>query len=213
MHRRTRSLRYAVAYVDDAYGTAVARGAIDEIRHLGLPYAGAVAYGLQGLDPASVVRRIADLHPDVLFVSAYVDDGVALRRQMVRQHLPLVVNIGSSSSYCMPAFGRRLGADAVGVFASDKPDADALNLTGLTPDARALLVRTNRAFRGRYGQSMPAAALAGFSAAWALFHDVMPRAASMTPTAVAAAALRTTLPTGALPNGSGLSFAPPGSLG
>ena len=40
-----------------------------------------------------------------------------------RARAPACANIGSSSSYCMPAFGRRLGADAVGLFASDKPDA------------------------------------------------------------------------------------------
>ena len=67
----------------------------------------------------------------MLFASAYVDDGVAVRRALVRQHVPLLAAIGSSSSYCMPAFGRRLGADAVGLFASDKPDAGVLDPASL----------------------------------------------------------------------------------
>ena len=66
--------------------------------------------------------RIAASHPDVLFVSAYVNDGVALRKAFVAAHVPFVASIGTSSSYCMPEFGKRLGIDAVGLFASDKPD-------------------------------------------------------------------------------------------
>jgi hypothetical protein len=58
---------------------------------------------------------------------------------------------------------------------------------------------------------MSAAALAGFSAAWALFHEVMPDASTLAPGAVATAARAADIPPGGLPNGSGLRFAPPGS--
>jgi branched-chain amino acid transport system substrate-binding protein len=211
LHRDAASLRYAVTNVDDVYGSAVAKGAVDEIRSMGLPYAGDVPYDAHSLDPTAVVRRIAALKPDVLFVSAYLQDGVALRREMVRQKLPLVANIGSSSSYCMPAFGAALGKDAVGVFASDKPDGDAINPSGLRPDARRLLSRARQGYRARYHDAMSAAALAGFSAAWALFTDVMPKASSLTAEAVGRAALGVDIPVGGLPNGSGLRFVPAGS--
>jgi branched-chain amino acid transport system substrate-binding protein len=211
LHRSPSSLRFAVANVDDVYGSWVADGAVEEIRRLGLPFVGQVSYDAQGFDAAATVRRIAALRPDVLFVSAYVADGVALRRAMVLQHLHLLANIGSSSSYCMKAFGEALGADAVGLFASDKPDADAIAPTGLDPAARSLLARANAAYRSRYHADMTAAALAGFSAAWALLHDVMPNARSLTPDGVAAAARGVRLPEGSLPNGSGLAFGAPGT--
>ena len=211
LHRAPRSLRFAVANVEDVYGSWVAAGAVEEIHRLGLPFAGQVGYAAQGFDPAATVRRIAALKPDVLFVSAYVADGVALRRAMVAQHLHLLANIGSSSSYCMKAFGEALGTDAVGLFASDKPDADAIAPSGLAPAARSLLARANAAYRARYHADMTAAALAGFSAAWALLHDVMPKAASLTPGGVAAAARVVRLPEGSLPNGSGLAFGAPGT--
>jgi branched-chain amino acid transport system substrate-binding protein len=211
MHRDPATLRFAVANVDDLYGASVATGATDEIRRLGLPFAGQVPYALRGFDPAVVVHRLAALRPDVVFVSAYIDDGVAIRREMVRQHLKLVANIGSSSSYCMQEFGDRLGADAVGVFASDKPDAESLDPSGLSAPARALLQHANAEYRDRYGKDMSAAALAGFAAGWALFHDVLPNASSVTPDGVASAALRANLPPGSLPNGSGLRFGAAGS--
>ena len=71
-----------------------------------------------------------------------------MRREMVRQGLDILVGIGTSSSYCMPAFGAELGDEAVGLFASDKPDSDALNVRGLTPSGRALLERARRGVRG-----------------------------------------------------------------
>jgi branched-chain amino acid transport system substrate-binding protein len=210
-HRPASSLRFAVANVDDVYGSAVAAGAVDEIRALGLPFAGQFPYDLSHPDPAGVVRRIARAKPDVLFVAAYMEDGIALRREMVRQRLPLLVNIGTSSSYCMPEFGDALQGQAVGLFASDKPDADAIATSGLTQDARDLLDRARSAYRSRYHAEMSAPALAGFSAAWALFHTVMPAASELTPEAVAAQALRARIPVGGLPNGSGLEFSPPGA--
>ncbi len=207
--RAATSLRFAVANVDDLYGSTVAAGAVQEIHVRGLTFAGQFPYPARRSDLSEVVGRIGRARPDVLFVSAYLEDGIALRRELVRQHVPLVAGIGTSSSFCMPAFGAALGRDAVGLFASDKPDSDAFDPSGLTPSARRLLDRARDAYRSRYGEKMSAPALAGFSAAWALFHDVMPNAAQMTPQAVAAAALRTRIAPGGLPNGSGLKLVPP----
>ena len=205
-HRDPTTLRYAVSYVDDAYGRSVASGAKDELRARGLRDVGSFGYDFRTVDMAKLVGRIKAAHPDVLFVSAYLDDAIALRRQLVAQHVKLVANIGTSSSYCMPAFGETLGKDAVGVYASDKPSASSINPSGLRADARALLRRANTAYYARWDEDMSPAALAGFSAAWALFTDVLPRASSLDPADVAAAARDVDLPQGSLPNGSGLRF-------
>jgi branched-chain amino acid transport system substrate-binding protein len=210
LRRPAASLRFAVAAVDDVYGHAVADGARAELRERGLPVAADVAYDPRRYDPAKVVRQLAAARPDVLFVVAYLEDGVALRREQVRQHLPLLASIGTSSSYCMPEFGALLGRDAVGLFASDKPDTHGINPAGLAPEARALLERADAAYRKAHGHSMSAAALAGFSGAWALLRHVLPAADLPTPADVAAAAREARVPAGGLPNGSGLEFAPPG---
>jgi len=56
--------------------------------------------------------------------------------------------------------------------------------------------------------------LSGFTAAWALFHDVLPAGPSSDPQAIAAAARAIDLPAGSLPNGAGLRFsADPATLG
>jgi branched-chain amino acid transport system substrate-binding protein len=210
-HRDPSSLRYAVSYVDDAYGRSVASGAMRELRARGLTNVGSFGYDFRTVDVKRLVRRIAAASPDVLFVSAYLEDAIALRRQLVAQHVRLLANIGTSSSYCMPAFGATLGEDAVGVYASDKPSASSINPAGLRPDARALLRRANAEYRARWSDDMSPAALAGFSAAWALFTKILPAASSYAPADVAAAARSVHLPLGSLPNGSGLRFGAPGS--
>jgi branched-chain amino acid transport system substrate-binding protein len=211
LHRNPRSLRFAVTNVNDLYGNEVADGAVAELRKRHMDVVGRFPYDEHTLNADALARKIAAVHPDVLFASAYVADGVAVRRALVRQHVHLLAAIGSSSSYCMPAFGRRLGADAVGLFASDKPDAGVLDPASLDDTARLLLSRANDRYRARFHASMDAPALAGFSAAWALFRWAMPKASTLTPAAVGDAAMTLHVPMGGLPNGSGIDFGAPGS--
>jgi branched-chain amino acid transport system substrate-binding protein len=214
--RNAHDLRYGVAFVDDVYGRSVAAGALAEIDERGLPLVGRFGYDAHDVDMRELARRIERVRVDVLFVSAYLQDGVAMREALVAERVPLVASIGTSSSYCMPQFGEQLGVDAVGLFASDKPDADAIDTAGLTPDAATVLARAQAAYGERWGDEMRSPALAGFAAAWALLHEVLPRAAttgeaSPTPGSVAGAAQAVDLPLGALPNGSGLRFGAPGT--
>ncbi len=211
LDRDPTELRWAVAMVDDAYGRAVAAGALDEIETRGLSLAGAFPYDPRTGGIRDLVRRLAAADPDVLFVASYLEDAVQMRREVVRAGLDLVTAIGTSSSYCMPAFGERLGADAVGLFASDKPDWSSLQTRGLTPEGAALYDRAEEAYDARWHADMSAAALAGFSGAWALLHEVLPAATSTGPAGVAAAATAVTLHPGSLPNGSGLAFGEPGT--
>ena len=200
------SLRYAVSFVDDVYGRSVADGALDEVRERGLRLVGSFGYDLRTVDMRALVRRIAAAAPDVVFVSAYLEDAIALRRELVRQDVPLLANIGTSSSYCMPEFGATLGKQAVGVYASDKPSASAIDPSGLRPTAAALLHRADAAYRDRWGSGMSPAALAGFSAAWALFAEVLTASPTLETVDVADTARDVDLPPRSLPNGSGLRF-------
>ena len=199
-------LRWGVAYVDDVYGRSVGLGALAEIALRGLGPSVELPYALASFDPTSLGRTIHRAGIDVLVVSAYLEDGVALRRALVAQQVPLVASIGTSSSYCHPEFGARLGEDAVGLFASDKPDGDVVDPTALSRRAGEVLRRARTQYRERHGAPMSGAALSGFAAGWALFHHVLPHARGLSAAAVADAIRRARLPVGALPNGSGLAF-------
>lgn len=209
-HTKRARLRYTVAYVDDVYGRSVGNGAIAEIRESGLRLAAALPYELVSVNYDRLAAQVAQARTDVLVVAAYLDDGVALRRATLRARVPLVASIGTSSSFCMPEFGQKLGPDAVGVFASDKPDGDVFRADRLSPEAADALRWAREEYRRQYGAAMSAPALSGFAGGWALFGHVLPRARDLSPDAVAEAARAIRLPLGSLPNGSGLAFAPVG---
>ena len=204
-------LRYAVSFVDDVYGRSVAGGALQAARELELDVVGRFGYDVATANYDALAQRIDRSNADVLFVSAYLADAIALRRALVRNDVDLLASIGTSSSYCMPEFGATLGAEALGLFASDKPSGESIDPSTLRGEGAALLERASAAYDEQWGEEMSPAALAGFSAAWALLAEVMPSATDTTPDAVAEAALAADLPMGSLPNGSGLRFGEPGT--
>ena len=206
----TGPLRYAVAYVDDAYGRSVGLGAAEEARSSGQELVGTFPYSLRGLDAEALVRQIGETRPDVLFVSAYLEDGIALRRAQVSQGLGLKASIGTSSSYCMPSFAHALGPAAVGLFASDKPDGREVRLDALQPEAQKVLSWGRERYRELHGVDMTPAALSGFANAWALVGHVLPASSGVDAGAVAEAARTLKLAGGTLPNGAGLDLAGPG---
>ena len=205
-------LRYAVAYVDDAYGRSVGGGAAEEARSSGQEVAGTFPYAPSTVDFGAVVAGIAASRPDVLFVAAYLEDGVALRKATLDAGIPLRASIGTSSSYCMPSFGDRLGDGAVGLFASDKPDAAEVRPEALAPEGRAALSWVRERYESRHREAMSAPALSGFSNALAVLGHVLPAAGDLGQPEVSRAALKVKLSEGTLANGAGLDLAAPGSI-
>ena len=199
-------MRYAVAYVDDVYGRSVGLGAIEEITESGLTLAARLPYDLASVDYRTLVDRIAAERTDVLVVASYLDDAVALRREVVRRKVPLRANIGTSSSYCMLQFGELLGDNAVGLFASDKPDGAAVDPARLTAEGAAALRWARRAYQDRHNAAMTAPALTGFAGALGLFGHVLPAADANSAAAITRAARKVDVPRGELPDGSGLRF-------
>src|SRR5262249_38368461 len=146
---------------------------------------------------------------------SHIPDGVAFRQAMLAAHVHVGALIGSTMAECDPDFAGDLGAEAIGIFASDRPTG-GFEPYALSADARATYDRFAAAWAtaapsaaaGSANPSQAAAAsghgdggsayaegdaeytisgpaespsaeateeaLAGFTAAWALFHDVLP---------------------------------------
>ena len=119
---------------------------------------------------------------------------------------------GTSSAFCLPDFQRRLGAQALGVYAADKPD-QVVAPSALTPAARTLLKQAISRFAAdNRGQQMEIPGVAGFVGGWTLFHDVLPHVAgSVTADSVRTAASAVDIPAGGEINGAGMKFSPPGA--
>ena len=208
-----RHTRVAVLYENDAYGQSVADAALASARAAAMPVVARMPYDYYAPRWPSVLAQLAAAHPDVLILASYIPDGIAFRRAMLASGLHVGAMIGSTMAECGPTFGNELGPQAVGVFASDRPEG-GFNPGALNPVGAQAYARLTAAWRAQTGESEPSEeGLAGFSAGWALFHYVLPRAHSLDSAGVAAAARRLTLPAGTLPNGAGVRFGTGAQLG
>jgi ABC-type branched-subunit amino acid transport system substrate-binding protein len=209
LHTTAAAERTFIVEVDDAYGQSVADGVRRGAAALGLDMVGSVLYDSAAPYWPHVLDAVRTAHPDVLVLVAHIPDGVAFRRAMLAAGVHVRALIGSTMAQCIPDFGAMLGPDAVGVFASDRPGG-GFNPGVLTTSARAVYQRFAAAWRAATGRAPSEEGIAGFSAAWALFHDVLPQAArsgaQLDAEAIAAAARGVDLPAGSLPNGAGLHF-------
>src|SRR5207253_1118195 len=185
---------------------------VDELKQQGAQsILGAYSSGLSmSVSAAAQARGLLDqvrtANPDILVLASYIADGVDFRRAMLKSGLHVGAFIGSTMAQCVPDFGALLGADAIGVFASDRPTHD-FNPAALNDTGRAIYARFAAAYRREFGPDPTEESLAGFSAAWTLFHYVMPRAHDLGATGLAAAARSLDLPDGTLANGAGIKFA------
>jgi hypothetical protein len=111
------------------------------------------------------MTQLRDARPDVVILASHIPDGVAFRRAMIAANLHVGALIGSTMAECDPDFAGDLGADAIGIFASDRPTG-GFQPTALDPSARALYDRFAAAWAARgvgshqsggYGTSAPAA--------------------------------------------------------
>lgn len=202
-------LRVSLVLVDDLYAHSVADAARREAEAVGMSIVSTSTYSLLERDFHAAVADLRAARPDVLVLSSHVDDGVAFRRAFLAAGLHVGAFIGSTMAECGPDFGRALGTDAIGVFASDRPDA-TFDPGLLRPEGRTAFARLAAAWSAERGGARPSEeGVAAFSAAWALFRDVLPVAASagtLDAAGVAAAARGVDLPSGSLPDGAGLRF-------
>jgi len=234
-------VRLAIVAANDAYPQSVAAAAASTARANGSQIVDQQTYNLTYPNWPKVMAELAAAKPSVIILASHIDDGVAFRKAMVVAGLKVAALIVSTMAECTPDFAGELGADAIGVFASDRPTG-GFQPTALDPTARALYDRLAAAWAldnpvsapsdeygtgpdpatspstgpvivGPIDETSAAAgpseeALSGFSAAWALFHDVLPGAApgGLTAASIAATARALDLPSGSLPNGAGIQF-------
>jgi branched-chain amino acid transport system substrate-binding protein len=224
--RQPSKLRIAIVSAQDAYAASVADAAATKAASLAMPVVTRSTYSLVVPDWAGVMANLAKARPDVIILASHIPDGVAFRQAMLASGLKVGALIGSTMAECDPDFAGDLGAGAIGIFASDRPTA-GFQPDALQPSARAVYDRfaaewgtapigsgspaegAEYAISGP-GESATASAteeaLSGFSAAWALFHDVLPSARHLDAASIAGAARAIDLPQGSLPNAAGLRF-------
>jgi branched-chain amino acid transport system substrate-binding protein len=198
-------LKMVIVHNLDGYPSSVAAAVNQQAARDGMPVVANVVYDAHVPDWTAVLAQVRAAQPDILVLASYITDGVDFRRAMLRSGLHVDALIGSTMAQCVPDFGAMLGADAIGVFASDRPP-QGFNPGALTATGKGTYDRFSAAYRREFGSEPTEEALAGFGAAWALFHYVMPGAHDLSPVALAASARSLDLPAGTLANGAGIKF-------
>lgn len=205
--------RVVIAAVDDVYGRAVADAEVARAAEHGIKVVDRIDYDPRRLDADALAQRLAGDRPDYLWDVSYIDDGIAIWRAVLSHGVPLRAAVGTSSAFCMPEFGGRLGAHALGVYAADKPDEADVRTDILLPAARELQPAASSAYAHRSGgRKMSIPAMAGFVGGWALFHGVLPAVGGLvTPDALRDRAFDLDEPMYSSINGGGVRFGRPGT--
>ena len=164
-------------FVDDVYGRSVADGALAGGRRPRPRGGGQVRVRL----PHGRLRRAGRAHrplraPTCCSSPPTSSTRVELRRALVRNDVDLLASIGTSSSYCMPEFGAALGDGRGRPVRLGQAQRRRDRPVDAAARRRRAAERARDAYDERWGEEMSPAALAGFSAAWALFAEVMPAA-------------------------------------
>ena len=203
--RSPSQLKMVIVHNLDGYPSSVAAAVSQQADRDGIPVVANVVYDAHAPDWTAVLAQVRAAQPNILVLASYIADGVDFRRAMLTSGLHVDALIGSTMAQCVPDFGAMLGADAIGVFASDRPP-QGFNPGALTATGKSTYDRFAAAYRREFGSDPTEEALAGFGAAWALFHYVMLGAHDLSAVAMAASARSLDLPAGTLANGAGIKF-------
>ena len=207
------STRVVILHTNDFYGRSVAAGESAEAAEAGIGTVTEIQYDPHGFDPQQVAQQVGVARPDFLWDVSYLDDGVAVWRAVRAEGIRLRGAVGTSSAFCMPDFQRRLGDQATGVFAADKPD-EVVGADALSPAGRRLLREAvDRYAAANRGSEMGIPGVAGFVGGWALFNEVMAHlgAGPVSAESIRATAIRVDVPAGDAINGGGILFSPVGN--
>lgn len=139
-------LRVALAVANDDYARTVADAAEATAGELGMPVVTRATYDLYLPDWPAVMADLRAARPDVIILASHIPDGIAFRRAMLDSGLRVGALIGSTMAQCDPDFAGELGADAIGIFASDRPTA-GFQASALAPDAAATYARFEEKWR------------------------------------------------------------------
>src|ERR1700730_14781535 len=204
LDKKFEDLRIALLWENRAFGTAVGNGARARAKDLGVNLIFDEGYDQFMTDMTPLVQKLKDVKPDVLIVISFINDTVLLHRKAKELDFYVSAVIGVSAGHSVPDLKDSLGTAVDGMFVSDLPVL--VNPKALQPEIAAVAVEFDKRYDKILHRVPAGHAVASFAALWTLFKDVLPKAKSMDPEDVRAAALSMDLPDGSLINGSGLKF-------
>ncbi len=210
-----KDLRAAIIYEDGPYGTGVAAANDAEAKKQGMQVVLKEGYSIQAPDLSSLVTKLRQARPEVLFHTGYNPDIALFLRQAKEQGLRVRAYVGHGAGHSqLDKLKETIGAAEVeGFHTVDPPMSQLINPKSYKPGVAQMTEEMVRRFRKEYGEGPIAPHVSmGFNNLWILLNDVLPRAITkyggVGPDAIAKAARDTDIPEGGTMQGYGVKFYP-----
>jgi branched-chain amino acid transport system substrate-binding protein len=204
LNKPVNELRIAMLWENRAFGKSVGDGvrAYAEGKKIKLIYD--EGYDQFATDMTPIVQKLKDVKPDILIAISFPNDAILFQRKAKEIDFNVSAFIGVSAGYSSPDLRNSIGDSVVGLFVSDFPPK--VNANVLKPEVRKVAEDFYKRYEDKMKRPPAGHAAAGFSAIWALFTEVFPKAKTFEPNELRDIALKLDLPEGSLVNGSGIKF-------
>ena len=198
------ALKIALLWENRAFGKSVGDGIRAYTQAKGIKLAYDEGYDQTATDMTPIVQKLKDVAPDVVIAISFPNDAILFQRKAKELDFNVTAFIGVSAGYSSPDLRDSIGDSVVGIFVADFPPK--VNAAVLTPETRKVAEEFYRRYETKLKRPPAGHASAGFSAIWALFTEVLPKARTFEPDELREIALKLDLPEGSLVNGSGIKF-------
>ena len=198
------TLKIALLWENRAFGKSVGDGIRAYTQGKGIKLAYDEGYDQTATDMTPIVQKLKDVAPDIVIAISFPNDAILFQRKAKELDFNVAAFIGVSAGYSSPDLRDSIGDSVVGIFVADFPPK--VNAAVLTPETRKVADEFYKRYEVKLKRPPAGHAAAGFSAVWALFTEVLPKAKTFEPDELREIALKLDLPEGSLVNGSGIKF-------
>ena len=171
---RPTGLRIALLWENRAFGKSVGDGVRDYMKTKNLPLVYDEGYDQFATDMTPIVQKLKDVKPDVLIAISFPNDAILFQRKAKELDFNVAAFIGVSAGYSSPDLRNSIGNMVNGIFVSDFPPR--VNQNVLEPKVRKVADEFYKRYEAKMKRPPAGHASAGFSAIWALFTEVFPKA-------------------------------------
>src|SRR5690349_10208969 len=204
LNKPIETLKIALLWENRAFGKSVGDGIRAYTDSKGIKLVYDEGYDQFATDMTPIVQKLKDSAPEVLIAISFPNDAILFQRKAKELDFNVAAMIGVSAGYSSPDLRASIGDMVNGIFVADFPPK--VNPSVLKPETKKVAEEFYKRYEARMKRPPAGHATAGFSAIWALFTDVLPKAKTFEPDELREIALKLDLPEGSLVNGSGIKF-------
>jgi branched-chain amino acid transport system substrate-binding protein len=198
------ALKIALLWENRAFGKSVGDGIRAYTQSKGVKLVYDEGYDQTATDMTPIVQKLKDVAPDIVIAISFPNDAILFQRKAKELDFNVAAFIGVSAGYSSPDLRDSIGDSVVGICVADFPPK--VNAAVLTPETKKVAEEFYKRYEAKLKRPPAGHAAAGFSAVWALFTEVLPKARTFEPDELREIALKLDLPEGSLVNGSGIKF-------